>query len=75
MKESVTTVINEIGRGTKEKTAEWISEALRAVQEADSEIRPIFEWKEIFQEPPGKDVVMVHGFARGPMSNSGTGYI
>ena len=42
---------------------EWTSEALRAAQEADSEIKPIFEWKETFQEPPGKEVVMLHGFA------------
>ena len=42
---------------------EWSSEALRAAQEADSEIKPILEWKETFQEPPKKEVVMVHGFA------------
>ena len=50
-KEAVTAVINDTGRGTKEKTVDWTSEALRAVQEADSENKPILEWKEAFQEP------------------------
>ena len=56
-------VIKDTGRETKEKTVEWISEALHAAQEADSEIKPILEWKETFQEPPEKEVVMVLGFA------------
>ena len=42
---------------------EWTSEALRAAQETDSEIQPIFEWKETFHEPNGKEEVMVQGFA------------
>ena len=62
-KEAVTAVIYDNGRETKGKTVEWTSEALRAAQEADSEIKPILEWKETFQEPPGKEVVVVHGFA------------
>ena len=62
-KEDVTAVMNDTGRETKEKTVEWTSEALRAAQEADSEIKPILEWKETFQEPAGKEVVIVHGFA------------
>ena len=45
-KEAVTAVINVTGRETKEKTKEWNSEA----QETDSEIKPILEWKEAFQE-------------------------
>ena len=56
-------MINDTGRETKQKTVEWSSEALRAAQEADSEIKPILEWKETFLEPPEKEVVMVHGFA------------
>ena len=62
-KEAVTAVINDTGRGIKEKTVKCTSEALRAAQEADGEIKSILEWKETFQEPPGKEVVMVHGFA------------
>ena len=62
-KEAVTAVINDTGRGTKEKTMEWTSEAQRTAQEADSEITPTLEWKEAFQEPPRKEVVMVHGVA------------
>ena len=49
--EAVTAMINDTGRGTKEKTVEWTSEALRAAQEADSENKPILKWKEVFQEP------------------------
>ena len=72
-KKAVTAVINDTGRGTKEKTVEWTSEALRAAQEADSEIKMIFVWKKTFQEPPGKEMIM--DLRLGPMSNSGTGYI
>ena len=63
-KEDVKAVMNDTGRGTKEKTVNWTSEALRAAQEADCKIKPIFEWMETFQEPPGKEVVMVHGIAK-----------
>ena len=62
-KEAITAVINDTGRGTTEKTAEWTSEALRAAQESDGEIKPILKWKENCQESPGKELVMVHGFA------------
>ena len=58
-KEAVTAVINDTGRATKKKPVEWTSEAIRAAQEADSEIKAISVWK----EPPGKEVIMVHGFA------------
>ena len=50
-KEAVTAVTKDTGRGTKEKTVEWTSEALRAAQEADGEIKPIFKWKRVFQKP------------------------
>ena len=30
---------------------EWTSESLRTAPEANSEIKPILEWKEAFQEP------------------------
>ena len=56
-------MVNDTGRGTKEKTADWTSEALRAAQEADGEIKPILDQKETIQEPPAKEMVMVHGFA------------
>ena len=42
-REAGTAVINDTGRGNKEKTVEWTSEALRAAQEADGEIKPILE--------------------------------
>ena len=45
-KEAITEVINDTGRGTKDKTVKWTSEALRAAQEDDVEIKPILEWKE-----------------------------
>ena len=45
-KEAITEVINDTGSGTKDKTVKWTSEALRAAQEDDGEIKPILGWKE-----------------------------
>ena len=53
-KEAVRAVSNNTGHGTKEKSVKWTSEALRAAQDTDSEIKPILEWKKAFQDHQGR---------------------